>query len=97
MNRAVSLAALLVFTLNSHAGDAEAGKTTSIKCQACHGIEGISNNDAWPNLAGQKKGYLVAQLQAYRAGTRKDLMMTPLAKKLSDKQIDDLAAYFASL
>jgi cytochrome c553 len=51
----------------------------------------------WPNLAGQQEGYLVKQLQAFRDGVRDDSLMTPMAKTLSDADIDNLAAYYSSL
>ncbi len=81
----------------SSAGDAEAGKAKSSTCAACHGAEGISPNDMWPNLAGQKEGYLVKQLKDFRDGNRKDPMMAPMASPLSDDDIANLAAYFSSL
>jgi len=79
------------------AGDAAAGKGKTATCAACHGAEGISTNDIWPNLAGQKTGYLVAQLKAFRDGQRANPMMAPMAAALSDADIDDLAAYYSSL
>lgn len=79
------------------AGDAEAGKAKAIVCAACHGPEGISSNDLWPNLKGQKYGYLVKQLKALRDGDRSDPMMTPMAKPLSDEDIENLAAYYSAL
>jgi cytochrome c553 len=78
------------------AGDPVAGKTKATACGACHGATGISANDAWPSLAGQKQAYLVTQLKAFREGTRTDPLMSPLAKPLSDQDIQDLAAYFSS-
>jgi cytochrome c553 len=81
----------------AHAGDAAAGKTKSSACVACHGPAGISANPLWPNLAGQKAPYMIKQLRAFRDGTRTDPMMSPMAKPLSDKDIADLAAYYASL
>ena len=51
----------------------------------------------WPNLAAQKEGYLVSQLKAFRDGTRANPMMAPMAAALSDDDIADLAAYYASL
>lgn len=50
-----------------------------------------------PNLAGQPSLYVVAQLKAYRDGTRKHEIMSLMAKPLSDADIDDLAAWFGSL
>lgn len=79
------------------AGDAAAGKAKSAVCAGCHGANGISANPLWPNLAGQKDAYLVKQIKAFRDGTRSDPMMSPMAKPLSDADIDNLAAYFSSL
>ncbi len=80
------------------AGDAAAGKTkASTVCASCHGAEGISNNPIWPNLKGQKEAYLIKQLKAFRDGTRTDPMMSPMAKPLTDADIDNVAAYFSSL
>lgn len=79
------------------AGDAAAGKAKSATCAGCHGAEGVSANPLWPNLAGQKDAYLVKQLKAFREGTRTDPMMAPMAKPLSDDDINNLAAYFSSL
>lgn len=79
------------------AGDAAAGKAKSGTCAGCHGANGVSNNPLWPNLAGQKDAYLVKQLKAFRDGTRSDPMMSPMAKPLSDDDINNLAAYFSSL
>lgn len=79
------------------AGDAAAGKSKAASCAMCHGAEGVSANDIWPNLAGQKQGYLKKQMKAFKDGTRKDPMMSPMAAPLSDDDIDNLAAYFSSL
>lgn len=77
-------------------GDADAGKRKSDACMACHGATGVSPNDAWPNLAGQRHDYFVKQMQAFRDGTRKDAMMEPMAKRLSDADIENLAAFYAA-
>jgi len=79
------------------AGDAEAGKTKSATCAGCHGSAGVSSNPMWPNLAGQKEGYLVKQLKAFREGARTDPLMSPMAIPLTDEDIDNLAAFFSSL
>jgi len=81
----------------SIAGDAAAGKAKSMTCAACHGAKGISPNDLWPNLAGQKEGYLVKQLKMFRDGERSDPMMAPMVKNLTDEDIANLAAYYSSL
>lgn len=77
--------------------DAAAGKAKSATCAGCHGANGISINPVWPNLAGQKAAYIVKQLKAFKAGSRKDPMMDSTAKALSDADIENLAAYFSSL
>lgn len=79
------------------AADLEAGKEKSVMCSACHGAVGISPNTAWPNLAGQQTAYLVKQLQDFRAGSRSDPWMSPMAKSLSDDNIANLAKFYSSL
>ncbi|NND44669.1 MAG: cytochrome c [Xanthomonadales bacterium] len=79
------------------AGDVAAGKSKSATCVACHGAEGVSVNPMWPDLAGQKELYLAKQLKDFRDGRRNDPVMGPMAKSLSDEDIADLAAYYASL
>lgn len=78
-------------------GDPAAGKAKAAVCVGCHGANGISTNPLWPNLAGQKAPYIVKQLKAFRAGTRQDPLMGPIAKNLSDQDMEDLAAYFSGL
>lgn len=97
ISRIVLAGMLVASSASAMAGDAEAGKSRAATCAGCHGTTGISNNPLWPNLAGQKEGYLVKQLKAFREGTRSDPMMSPMAKPLSDADIENLAAYFSSL
>lgn len=100
MTKLKSLFLLMVLSslpLVSYAGDAAAGKSKSAMCAACHGAEGISSNDIWPNLAGQKPGYLIKQMKAFRDGDRKDPMMSPMAAALSDDDIANLAAFYSGL
>ena len=78
------------------ASEAAAGKAKASVCASCHGAGGISRNPAWPNLAGHQEGYLVSALKAYQTGARKDTMMAGLVKNLSDTDIRQLAAYYAS-
>jgi cytochrome c553 len=78
-------------------GSVEAGKSKSVTCAACHGGAGISANPLWPNIAGQSASYLVAQLKAFKDGSRKNPLMTSQAMMLSDQDMADLAVYFESL
>jgi cytochrome c553 len=79
------------------AGDAVAGRKRAAACIGCHGAEGISVNDAWPNLAGQHAPYLARMLAAFKSGARKNEMMAPIAHQLRDSDMRDLAAHFAAL
>ncbi|MEO5362068.1 MAG: c-type cytochrome [Magnetococcus sp. DMHC-8] len=93
---ALLLASALVAGPAFAAGDAAAGKAKSAACAACHGPDGVSKVETNPNLAGQKVGYLVAQMKAFRDGKRVNPLMTAPTKTLTDADIDNLAAYFAS-
>ena len=95
--QSISIAVALVAANCVMAADIEAGKSKASSCAACHGAKGVSNNDLWPNLAGQKKGYLAKQLKDFRDGKRTDPMMSPMAKSLTDEEIENLAAYYASI
>lgn len=94
---ALALGSTALLATPALAGDAAAGKAKSMMCAGCHGPAGISNNDMWPNLAGQKQGYLASSLKAYRSGERKNAMMAGMARGLSDADIANLAAYYSSL
>ena len=94
---AISLAHLFFVANASVAGDVDAGRSKAASCSGCHGVNGVSANPLWPNLAGQKRAYLAKQLKAFRDGSRSDPMMTPMAKPLTDADIENLAAYYANL
>lgn len=93
----ILLLAALGLALPVQAGDAVAGKARAASCVACHGAEGISPNPSWPNLAGQQKGYLIREMQYFRDGVRGDAMMTPMAKTISDEDVENLAEYYSGL
>ncbi len=92
--------ALIVLTLIAGnaiaAGDADAGKDKSATCAACHGGDGNSVNPAWPSLAGQHASYIAKSLRSFKEGTRSDPLMSAQANMLSDEDIDNLAAYYAT-
>jgi len=79
------------------AGDVKAGRAKALMCQACHGLDGLSKTPDAPNIAGQTEPYIVAQLQAYKSGARKNDAMSVVAPSLSDADIEDLAAYFSAI
>lgn len=87
---------MLFASASALAGDAAAGKAKSVVCSACHGADGTSVNPMWPNLKGQNEMYLIKQIKAFRDGTRKDPTMAPMVAALTDEDIENLAAYYAS-
>jgi cytochrome c553 len=87
-------AALLLSACNS--GDPVAGKQKSVVCQSCHGVDGNSTNPQFPRLAGQYPDYLMQALAEYKSGERKNPIMSGFAATLSQQDIADIAAYFAS-
>ena len=92
----VAVATLIMAANAQAAGDAAAGKTKAAACAACHGVDGNSTNPEWPKLAGQHAKYLEKQIKAFKSGARKDPLMSPMVANLSDEDIADLAAYYAS-
>jgi cytochrome c553 len=79
-------------------GDAEAGKTKSATCPACHGPDGNAGIDPqYPRLAGQYADYIARALHEYKADGRKNPIMKGFAATLSDADIADLAAYYSTL
>ncbi|MGZ0786351.1 cytochrome c4 [Pseudomonas sp. TKO26] len=93
----VSLLLTLGITGVAHAaGDAAAGQAKAAVCGACHGPDGNSMAPNFPKLAGQGEKYLDKQLHDIKSGKRQVLEMTGLLTNLSDQDLADLAAYFAS-
>ncbi len=81
------------------AGSAEIGaqRIRTAGCTTCHGRDGLSRLAEAPNLAGQVQGYLASALQAYHSGERKNEIMNTVAAPLSEEDIANLAAYYASI
>lgn len=94
---ASALAVMAAFSINATAADIAAGKAKSATCAACHGANGISAIPMYPNLAGQKEQYLLKQLKDFKSGNRKDPVMGPMSMPLSDTDMANVAAYYASL
>lgn len=79
------------------AADAAAGRQKARQCQTCHGIDGIAKIPIAPHIAGESQIYLETQLKAFRSGKRVHEMMSVIAKDLSDEDIADLSAWYASI
>ncbi|HEV7489548.1 MAG TPA: cytochrome c [Rhodanobacteraceae bacterium] len=93
----LALAMLLVAGVASANGDAEAGKTKAVTCQACHSLDGNASDPQYPRLAGQYANYIAKALHEYKNDERKNPIMKGFSATLSDADIDDLAAYFSKL
>jgi len=88
------LSAGLMFAASAaHAGDASAGKAKSESCASCHGDTGKDD----PAIAGMDEAKFIQAMKAYQSGERKNKKMMKAATALSDADIADLAAYYASL
>ena len=79
------------------AADIAAGKQKAALCEACHSPEGSSVIPANPSIAGQPAQFITNALYFFKAGSRKDPQMSPIASTLSNADMNDLAAYFSSL
>jgi cytochrome c553 len=88
--------AFLFVAVPAAAADAEAGRQKAAVCAACHGDGGNSSNPQWPSLAQQPAQFISTSLFMFREGNRKNDLMTPMAKPLSNAEMNDLAAYFAA-
>lgn len=87
----------LFISTSVQSGDIEKGKTKAKLCAGCHGIDGISVSSIIPNLAGQKKEYLVVSLKAYKSGARKNGIMSSIVVKINNDDIYDISAYYSNL
>ena len=78
-------------------GDVMAGREAAHQCEVCHGLDGKSKTPEAPNLAGQNENYLIKQLGDFKAGKRENELMSVVAPSLSDKDIENLAAYYSAI
>jgi len=77
-------------------GDPVAGEQKSQVCQACHLKDGNSSDPQYPRIAGQYHDYLEHSLRAYKSGERNNAIMKGFADVLTEEDIEDLSAYYAS-
>ncbi|MEM9781862.1 MAG: c-type cytochrome [Pseudomonadota bacterium] len=81
----------------AHAADPVEGRKLARQCAQCHGLDGLSRIPIAPHIAGENEVYLRTQLQNFRSGKRQHEIMSIIAGSLSDAQIDDLSAWYASI
>lgn len=92
----VSLLGLVLSVPAWAAGDAAAGKEKSATCASCHGADGNSAAPNFPKIAGQHAGYLFKQLMDFKSGKRADATMAGMVAGLSETDMHDLAAFYAT-
>jgi len=101
MRTLARIAALALATLAiadpASAGNPQIGKALAGKCKTCHGLDGIAKIPIAPNLAGENTIYLETQLKAFRSGKRVHEIMSVIARDMSDEEIADVAAWYASI
>ena len=95
MNRLLIAAAFAAAPLAAVAQDSPAARSLAATCAACHGTDGRSVTKEVIGLAGLPKDHIVAQMKAFRDGSRQATVMHQIAKGYSDQQIDLIADYFA--
>ena len=81
----------------AQAADPAAGRTKAKACRTCHGIDGIARIPIAPHIAGENQIYLETQLKAFRTGKRTHEIMSVIAKDMSDEDISDISAWYASI
>ena len=84
-------------SLTAFAQNAKSGKEKAGMCATCHGPTGLSQLPNAPHLAGQPAIYIIEQMKNYRSGKRPNEVMAVIAKPLTDQEIEDLAAWYASI
>ncbi|MDM7322172.1 MAG: c-type cytochrome [Gammaproteobacteria bacterium] len=93
----IAVAMMFASTLPAQAaGEVAAGQAKAAACAGCHGANGNSANAAFPSLAGQHANYIAKQLREYKAGVRANAMMAGMAAPLTEEDMANLGAYYAS-
>jgi cytochrome c553 len=93
-----ALAALVLLAMAPMAGAEDVDLAGLVlACEPCHGMDGIAKDSEVPHLAGQNQLYLLNQLRAFHAGTRKHKEMRVMTRRMTDAEIEALAEYFAGL
>ncbi|MGY6631284.1 MAG: c-type cytochrome [Wenzhouxiangella sp.] len=92
----IALAPVMAFAGVVGVGDPVAGEQKAASCAACHGSDGNSAVSAWPKIAGQHEDYAARQTRLVRDGHRDVPEMIPFVMNLSDQDIADIAAFYAT-
>lgn len=94
----IAAAAAAFIALPAVAADSSSPKPpakVATVCGACHGVDGVAKMKQYPDLAGQYKDYIEQALREYQIGERVSPIMTPMAKPLTAKQIENIATWYS--
>lgn len=98
MRKSLIFLGLLLTGVNVLADDVAFGRAKAeAACALCHGRNGVATMPGAPNLAGQQQIYVAEQLKLYRSGKRHNEVMGVIAKTLTDKEIEGLSQWYASI
>lgn len=97
MNKAITIIIAAIIALPVSAADLENGRSLSRKCSGCHGKLGIARDPEVPHLASQSARYIKKSITDFQKGERQDRRMSLIVTNLSEKDINDLAAWYSSL
>ena len=92
----ICMSLLLLASSRAYAADVSAGEVTATQCAICHGVNGEGNGIPGSSIAGMDADTFKKHLHDFKSGTRKNVMMERFAKRLSEQDIENLAAFFAS-
>lgn len=92
----ITMSLFLMLSSEVYAADVEAGRVKSTQCAICHGDDGEGNGAPKSKISGMEVDKFIKHLQDFKCGARKNVMMERFAKKLSDEDIENLAAYYAT-
>ena len=92
----VSMSFLLPISSGAIAADVDAGRVAATQCAICHGLEGEGNGAPKSKISGMDVDIFKKRLNDYKCGERKNVMMEKFTKTLTDQDIENLAAYYAT-
>lgn len=96
MKKVIGVILTFLFAASVNAGDATKGKAKTGVCAGCHNADGNSPLAINPKIAGQGAKYLAKQLHDFKSGARENATMKPMADMLSDEDIQNVAAFYAT-
>lgn len=92
----ISMSLLQLISTGAYAADIEAGRVAATQCAICHGSDGEGNGAPKSKISGMDIDIFKKRLNDYKCGERKNVMMERFTKNLTDQDIENLAAFYAT-